>query len=423
MNISDLFNHTVNNNTLFLKISSSNIVSLLNLLDYNDAYKIYSINSSKVKSLLFNNKLDPNNFCVFYQILIGVSEKLPDFIVMANKKITKEPSDFTYIDTFNQGTIWLPVSQSNYTPFGVIYSVNKPSTINIYTLQIDYLMKKQIDMPHIYTNSDLDMKSMTHSYLGSYGLLKSKFVGNTDKFRIMNKNKYITNIGGNLVLRDAGYNEQQQFTYTNDGELELNDLCLTDKNKLVGLENCSKNNNQKWYFQNNSIKSQDNDMCLDVINDETFVVNNCSSDQDWTIANNSFDDPTEVSWKTHKGKTVMLTTSDEPWYLNHPMITENTIPIINDVVSNNENYFDNLNKVEYKYGDFESKFVIDPTKSSMGYGYSYADRMGKPCNLTNKITIEKFDGVQLSTQSSNLDTILSIIVLLAIILFLYKNKN
>lgn len=78
-----------------------------------------------------------------------------------------------------------------------------------------------------------------------------------------------------------------------------------------------------------------------------------------------------TEWKTARGTKVVLVEPDMPWYINIKTPPEGIL-----TVSKKKGF---KNPPENNYAKFDSKFVMDPTRPDMGYGYSLKDRLGEPC--------------------------------------------
>lgn len=181
---------------------------------------------------------------------------------------------------------------------------------------------------------------------------------------------------------------------------------------------------QKWYPYRDNIVYEDknnNDKLL------TTECDNCSS-SDMSIQHNVLEDKEQVSydqWKTQKGKRVVLIEPDNPWYINngHVQIDKQPEGLI-------DQYNLPLNELSYGNAEAKSSFMLDPTKLDLGYGHSYADRLGKPCVCLedNEQMVEGFEDTEQKKCTSYFNfpsicsCLLCIIILLLIIRF-YLNGN
>jgi len=217
-------------------------------------------------------------------------------------------------------------------------------------------------------------------------------------------NKFITSVDNMPVLKSKQSNLNQQFTYNSQGEIILDDKCLSYKpNNSVYFSSCNDGQEQKWNFDYNIISPKsDPQKCLTSNNDKVSV-EQCKQDGDdsqiWDVEYES-KTPNDFSWNSVKGKSVVLVQSDDPWYINQ----DTTIPMKYNQdfnINNDLSYRDNA--------DYQSNFVMDRTKRDMGYGYSYADRLGQCCSKK----VEGF-GEKCNDQSSIIVIVLIVIILLLI---------
>jgi len=111
-----------------------------------------------------------------------------------------------------------------------------------------------------------------------------------------------------------------------------------------------------------------------------------------------------------KGKNVILVNTDDPWYINK----EFTIP--QKYIDNNLSSLDN--NLEYDYGDFNSYFNINNKRADLGYGYSYASRLGEKCNEHFTNTKKKIN--ENNIYDNDYTSIIILLCILLIIIFLYR---
>lgn len=95
------------------------------------------------------------------------------------------------------------------------------------------------------------------------------------------------------------------------------------------------------------------------------------------------------NWINQDGKKVILIEPDEPWYIGLDKKEKEKPKGIM------KKKYVKLNEVSYRNNaDYKTNFVMDTTRPDMGYGYSYASRLGQPClckrddkiNCTKKLT-------------------------------------
>jgi Ricin-type beta-trefoil lectin domain. len=217
--------------------------------------------------------------------------------------------------------------------------------------------------------------------------------------------KYVTMIDGNAVLKPEQESAHQSLSYNVQGELITSGKCLTylDENYPVFYGPCAGDKKQKWHIFDNKISPQhDNHKCLTVKDNSLYIkqCNESNDKQNWTVENTNI---INSSWDKYHGKTVVLVESNNPWYINNDTT---------DVMENK--YKENMlpNKIGFKkYADYKTNFVINANGPHMGYGVSYADRTGVPCDK-----IEQFDEGVLD----NNNQIICIMLCVLFIIIIYK---
>lgn len=118
---------------------------------------------------------------------------------------------------------------------------------------------------------------------------------------------------------------------------------------------------------------------------------------DMDSSRSSFD----YSWSKFQGKTVVLVENENPWFINKDQAFRQRY-------NENQKLFDDINYRDH--ADYKSLFRLDSESPTLGYGYSYSDRLGTNCKNT-----EHFE----NTNSSDCQ-IIWIVVCLIIFLIIYK---
>lgn len=223
--------------------------------------------------------------------------------------------------------------------------------------------------------------------------------------------KYITvdDDTKNIKLKSKNKSSNQLLSYSAQGELVMKDKCITkpsgSRNPLY-LSDCVGGDNQKWNIAGNSIKAESDDKkCVTYDDSETLISQACdNSDQQSWQTEQSDSSTDSFKWTDYFGKTVVLVEADDPWYLNKDV----TIPM---------NYWEQRDVqqdlVYRPTADYKSDHIIDPNAKELGFGYSYADRAGQPCQK-----IEEFNEGQ--QDSSN---ILMMLMCILLLIFVYKYFN
>lgn len=102
-------------------------------------------------------------------------------------------------------------------------------------------------------------------------------------------------------------------------------------------------------------------------------------------------EPSSDKWEMQKGKKVILIEPDNPWWLNK------------------------INTAGQKIND-QSKFVMDLDRPDMGYGYSYAARLGKPCTMKDNKLFETFEPESNSLDFNSIASVLLLVLIFIIII-------
>lgn len=404
-NFTDIFGNTViNNNTPFILMHSNELYKFLSVIHRNRSFTILGYKNKIIKEAFNNKNLSIDEFTPFGHIYLNNDDFKMNNIIFGNKRFIKTTKKYKFIDTIGLGSLWEPISDDpGYTSFGLVYTNSKNAPI----IETGLIPKNFIYVASssIPTNIfKLDYNLIGHISIGKKRLMINKLLNSPKLFKLFNiDNKYLTDVNNEIKTIDKSDDPNQIISYTAQGELVLNDKCITKKNNDIKLEKCSESTNQKWISKdNNNFSPLDdvNDLCINSDNSENISLKPCdssTSDQDWNKENVSR--TTNIKLPKYKGKTVILVESNNPWYINK----NTTIPV--NVDKNN----DINNDLEYKQGDFKSHFNIDSSKADLGYGHSFASRQGKPC-------VENFEDTNTNTN------IFIIICILVILLLLYRMK-
>jgi hypothetical protein len=219
--------------------------------------------------------------------------------------------------------------------------------------------------------------------------------------------KYMTadNDTKNIKLKSKNKSPDQLLSYSAQGELIIKDKCITQpsgSNNPLYLSDCVGSESQKWDIIGNSIRPEsDNQKCVSYDSDDTLISKTCdnSDSQSWQTEQ-SEDSNDSFKWTDYFGKTVVLVESDDPWYLNK----DTTIPM---------EYLKQQNLQEMYYrtnADYKPGRVLDENSPDLGFGYSYMDRAGQPCQK-----IEGFNEGQ-----SDSPNVLMILLCIILLIFIYK---
>lgn len=380
----------INSLLSFIIINIKKPLFLLDKINYNnDTDSIWKINLQRMHAALHTHGINPNGFSLLGDLWFPTNQ-LPTNVqiplVNVDNRLSQYPINFINIDQ----NIWKPIGQDGYQSLGLIYATIKPSLRSLRIVNKTYLIP--YNKPEQIINKKTTMNEFNLlSIIGveKYTIDRTKFLPKNQKINMklssQLNNKYITKNNNNITLADERNNDldnSQNITYTGNGELQINNSCLELKNDgNILLENCNNSTNQKWYPYDQNYISYNKHECLTHNNSEIYG-KDCdnSKSQKWTNFDASTIDDSIATWKTQEGKNVILTQPKSPWYIKKKKD-------INTTSKNNTEH-----NSYHDYADFESKFVLDPSRPDMGYGYSFAQRQGKPCQcLECKNNIEQFN--------------------------------
>lgn len=325
--ITDLFYNTknINNNTPFLLIHSDEIKHLLIKLDFNDNSIIYGYNIPYIRKILNNFDIDLNNFKFLFHIrctnkLSQVSHSaLPKYIIICNNSITKPINNFTFIDNFNNGTIWSPVPTNEYSPLGLFYSktknmpnINASSncTDNIGIIDRHFLIKSDNSSYNILSE---DTCYLTHPNQEKYTILNKKFINDSDEFKTLRNTKHFS------------YNPQGELISSNTYSSFVDEYSNNLKNNLKSFNDEWSANfdiKKKWFpYEENP----------DALDSSTI------SSRSTCETNNEYNN-------IYTGNKVVLVNSENPWYKNI-----NDLDNINQNINVNVNINKNINNLDNNF--------------------------------------------------------------------------
>lgn len=330
--------------------------------------------------ILYINSINPVNFGPVGDIWLPSSvlpNELTLLFVNSNTKISSFPIDFIKIDNYTNMNIWKPICQRGYQEMGLIASESKPSLKSIKCVSSDYLISYNSEQIVVGRNTNMnEFNLLSNIELPKFTINRNKLLtSKTIKIGPENTQDYLTNENNNLILKSTENNQNQKILYTENGELKMNDKCISVTNGKANLQNCNNSNSQKWYPYKNQYVSYDNQKCLTDENN-IIITKKCDKNditQQWNTDdyNSVVEIPNEShdSWRTQEGKRVVLIEPDIPWYITK----KKTIPegMIKQTIKD-------LNQVQYRdNADYKSLFLMDLHRPDLGYGYSYAQRQGK----------------------------------------------
>lgn len=354
-----------------------------------------------IMHVLYLNRFNPNKFAPLGHIWYP-QNKLPnnDSILLVNvdKNISQYPVRYVNVRSFDEYSLWKPIAPRGFRAIGYILSKREPSKYIMRTINnsLVTLFRKKIKTINSLTNMN-EFKLLSFYGDKKYTIDRTKLLDKNRIVRLVSKKtgEYVTKVDNDLVMEN-NKNDNQIINYTTQGKLKLNGKCigisgndtssLDLSNNLVKIQDCDESDGQKWFPYRSHFVSQYDGSCLSVDNNSNgsgnskLVNDDCQDkiDQEWmtesleTVIENQIQEDNE-SWRTRHGKKVILLQPDNPWFIDRGQKLE---PV--GIVKTN---IKKLNEVSYRdNADFNSQFMMDVRTPSMGYGYSLADREGKPCS-------------------------------------------
>ena len=403
--LTDLFGETITPSSLFVIINSNNILDFITKLSKNKTSSIWEYNRNNIDNLLIQHKLNPNKYLALGNVLY-LPKHPPKRLILAHHSICKNPSYLKKIEKYGNGYIYKPMFKNNndndkYVPLGYYFgnSVNMPNINSIGLLNIDHV----VEMTSPIRLNEFNLLNTLKEPV--YTIKRSLFYNNNPSISLSSpNNKILTKIDDNAHLKDKKYSSNQSVTYNAQGELMVENKCLSYENKPnpdLFFDDCNGDPNQKWYIYQDQISSQSKyDKCI-TENNDTVSLDTCDSinSKQWNIENGDVANPTDYVWDTYEGKNVVLVESDNPWYINkNTTIPKEVIKVENE-----------LNKTRYKpYGGAKSNYILDKSKPDLGLGHSYKSRLGYACQK-----IENFDGEKINDWNYIILIMIVVMILLA----------
>ena len=377
LEITDILgSRNIDNNTPFVIISYNNIHKYLNKLGSINQYNIYRINYEPLLSYVASEK-NTSEFNINNFIPVGdlCSKSAITNLILANKYVIPTTKRYKQVGTIDGMTLWtgfLKRKDKESRSIGIIVTKDKnPPEYRVPVLPRSYLVKMDFTESTVAGN-EFDILSLKTD--GLWMIVRNKFGKSINNFKLLGLNgKYLSSNNNKLQLRDKN-SSNQSVSYNTQGELVMGGMCLTtNDNKSVTLDKCDRNKKQKWVpYNGNFISMLDNkfNSCLSVDNKDNVITKNCklSSEAEWDIQNGDVKDVRNITWPTVKGKTVVLTTKNNPWFLNKDIVGEK-VYIKNNGPTSNDPYYKGYAK--YKT---HCKAPVEGDKTQ-GHGYSYADSL------------------------------------------------
>lgn len=135
------------------------------------------------------------------------------------------------------------------------------------------------------------------------------FVIDYDERKTINIQKvYLTNQKNKFSGRTLETYEDKNVYYTPEGKVEINGRCLDDN---LEEKDCSETTDQSWIFNNGNLINKKSGLCL---TEDHSKLSECPISGNFkypTYVDNKF-----PQWQKKHGKSVVLVSSDNPWYIN-----------------------------------------------------------------------------------------------------------
>jgi len=304
----------VNNETPIIKIRYKHINKYLIKNCLIDNYVIYYLDYEKFCNDMskYIKNIDLNNFITFGTYCYKKKSNI-EFIFLCNKFVVPNSKKFIKIFDFNDYSIWIAIlTKKNKKCRSLGLNITKKNIIPDYYVPVfpySYIIKMDFN-DNLVTNNNLNL--LNFKIDGLWNINKLNFNLNFDSLKIKGIN--------NKIYKNLN---SSQISYNSQGNIKMNNLCLTD-NKNLELNKCNNNNNQKWLPYNGNFISMNNNL-----------LNNLS---DYYENNNN------KNLKNIKQKDLKLVSKKNPWYLNNNIVNSNTLNnIINNKIISPFKYNNNFN--------------------------------------------------------------------------------
>jgi hypothetical protein len=393
--ITDIFGNKIitgddNNNFLpFIIIHSTQPHLVLDRVE-KEIDSVWRLISPTIMHILYYHRLNPTRFAPLGHIWLPkttLPNKVIILLVNTDPTISKYSIDYAKMGTYNNMYVWKPINQRGYKSIGLLIASKKPALREVRSIHEDLVTFFRGKNITVGQNANMnEFNFLTRVGEKKLTIKRSSLLKNNDIIKILSKksNKYVSGTEeDNIRLTERSPSNLQKINYTTQGELKIDNLCIgisTDKNitdNYVNLQECDDNDGQKWYPYRDSYISEYDQSCM-TQRGNTLAKEKCDferDDQKWLTMNEKtvVEDKLqnrEDTWRTRRGKKVILIEPNNPWYIN-----KKSTPIGIFKQKRTE-----LNKKEYSdTAKFHSTFMMDTHKSHMGYGHSYEQRKGRPC--------------------------------------------
>jgi len=417
---------------------------ILNSRTMVDNDSIWEVNMDKIRNVMLEQyNIDLSKYETISDLWFPTSVFVNPISILLGNRLSgfiKCPNSYTPLVRYKNGTIWQPDTDKDYSPIGFVFDRTNP-VFRSWLLRNDLIIPYEgiyYKVNNVTSGNEFNMLSTID--VTRLTLNRTKFVNNSENFRLksVHNDKYLTDFDDRIGTYDVSYDNRQKIEYTTKGELKIKEKCLsipTDmsrKNNFVYVNECNNSLGQKWYPFNSHIVSQYDKSCLSIEGD--YITKKLCTDNDvsqmWKIdsrddseINNNVEIPIkplvskfdkDYDYKFNKeGKHVVLTHSDNPWYLGKNTTAPSyTSSHHSDYVNNklaNKNLYE-LNYKKYDNSAVKTNIHLDMDREFTGYGlgYSYDAKKMKPCGCTKNCANNFIHDINLDnllTLADQVDTI------------------
>ena len=454
--ITDIFgNIVVNKNIPILLIKAKITDGLLTQIKNYDNDSIWELNMNNINDILKKNNIDPEKYKTFGNYWYPhIRCHFYITIILANLQFNfiSYPKDFINIGGYNDGYIWKPVCNKNYTELGLVYNKIKPDVNDFCTISQLYTIEYngKYDLINNYTNYN-EFYLLGSSSIQRKTIYRARFIKKNKILKIKNlfNNKFLnSNEFHNVVFSKI----PTDAVYTTDGEIKINDKCLeriynSENNLTVSLKECNETSAQKWFpfgipdivpnpeynlisqydlLYLTLLSDGDDEIKKNIIATEFLLNNKKQIFKFENIRNN------KVIFNKNNSN-IMLVESNNPWYINK----SNNIPqkYYNNKTYENDNFEDlNKNNDDSNNGDLISGpntipnsyalyYKNNMTDNSLRHSYNNFTKCSQYDNKKKKSNkIEKFTNNDKHNVNNNKQMIVILLIVIIFIVYYFINK-
>lgn len=346
--ITDLFgSNNISNDTKVLCLSGDVIDTFLVKIMTVEDLNIYKPNYKNIVALLRSKELDHT---MFGHIGHYVSSNEKIIIYLVNKKFGRPVGEFKVSHIKNNVHILTP--SGNGVPLSLVVKDSELDDILLFPEEFTTQAKYDTNKNDIYRTS---LGTLGWSNMIEYKFDRSKLYDNYGYSKFVGYDgTYLAAVPGSgselpdaIKLRSKSNRSDQIFNYNANGELQIDNKCITIGDKsLVYLANCVNDIKQKWYPYGSSLISQYDDACISSLDNDSLEVHTCDNSDGQRFSFELVDATTQddYKWGSAYGKHIILTDAKNPWFINK----ENT-----ELLKSNEKKLSNCPIKSYDFGKVE----------------------------------------------------------------------